>query len=162
MSFFDRQGIPEYLIRPHFEADWSSTSGLYDGSTDEETSEPDTRVDFEDDIATLRDYSFISISETGTFFMMHRLVQLTTRAWLKSHKLVDQWRNKFVGILYHEFPAGQYENSESCRSLFPTFDQRYRSSLKKRSFGCNGPQSFIEVRRMHQLAETLRMSGKWL
>ncbi|KAJ6003892.1 hypothetical protein N7540_013174 [Penicillium herquei] len=119
MSFFDRQGIPEDLIRPHFEASWNSTSELYDGSTDGEISEPDTAADFEDDITMLRDYSFISTSKTGTFFTMHRLVQLTTRAWLKSHKNIDQWRERFISILYQEFPTGLYENWETCRSLFP-------------------------------------------
>ncbi|KAJ5160967.1 uncharacterized protein N7482_007971 [Penicillium canariense] len=85
MSFFDRHGIPEKLIRLHPVANCTSKSELLDNSSDRETSESDIGPVFEDDIITLRDYSFISISENGTFFTMHRLVQLATHAWLKSY-----------------------------------------------------------------------------
>ena len=100
MSFFDRHGIPKNLIRLHPDADCSTTSERRDDSSDEDTSGSDTGPDFEDDITTLRNYSLISTSETGTFFTMHRLVQLTTRAWLKSHKQIDQWREKFINNLH--------------------------------------------------------------
>ncbi|KAJ5192536.1 Tetratricopeptide-like helical [Penicillium cf. viridicatum] len=136
MSFFDRQGIPDNLVRHRPKANYRSrsTSELLgdssDGETsesdivpedysDEETSESDTGPDFEDDITTLRDYSFLSISENGTF-MMHRLVQLTTHVWLKSDGQIDQWKDKFISTLYDEFPTtGDYENWERCRLLFP-------------------------------------------
>ncbi|KAJ5372537.1 Tetratricopeptide-like helical [Penicillium concentricum] len=115
MSFFDRQGIPESLIRHQ-----PASSELQSDSSDGDTSESDTSPDFEDDVITLRDYSFISISEDTTSFTMHRLVQLTTRAWLKSHGQLDQWKDKFISTLYDEFPStGEYENWERCRPLFP-------------------------------------------
>ncbi|OQD95467.1 hypothetical protein PENSOL_c020G11418 [Penicillium solitum] len=63
MSFFDRQGIPEDLLRVQ--------DDLEDG--------------FENDIATLRDYSFIAPCENSMVFTMHRLVQLTLWTWLKTH-----------------------------------------------------------------------------
>ncbi|CAG8357010.1 unnamed protein product, partial [Penicillium salamii] len=119
MSFFDRQGIPENLIRHRPKANYTSSSELPSDSSDGETSESDSGPDFEDDVATLRDYSFISVIENSTFFTMHGLVQLTTRAWLKSHGQIDRWKDKFVSILYKEFPTGEYENWERCRSLFP-------------------------------------------
>jgi hypothetical protein len=90
ISFFDRQEIPENLIRSHPEASYTSSSELHSDSTDEETSsKPSIYLDFEDDVITLRNYSFISTSECGTSFTMHRLVQLTTRAWLKAHNKVN-------------------------------------------------------------------------
>ncbi|KAJ5691282.1 hypothetical protein N7488_012017 [Penicillium malachiteum] len=119
MSFFDRQGIPDNLIQSQPEADSICTSELFDNSSDEGTSESDASPDFEDDIATLRDYSFISASENGAFFTMHRLVQLTTRVWLKSNGQIEQWRETFIGILHQEFPTGEYKNWEKCQSLFP-------------------------------------------
>jgi len=109
MSFFDRQGIPEKLIRNHPE----------DNSGDGESSESDIAPDFEDDIMMLRDFSFITISETNSYFTMHRLVQLTMRVWLKSHGELNQWREKFISTLFRAFPNGQYEYWENCRSLFP-------------------------------------------
>ncbi|CAI7577509.1 unnamed protein product [Penicillium glandicola] len=114
MSFFDRQGIPENLI-----ANYASSPDLSSDSSDGETSESDIGPDFEDDVTTLRDYSFISISEDSTFFTMHRLVQLTTRAWLKSHGQIDQWRDKFTGTLYERFPIGEDEDRERYRPFFP-------------------------------------------
>lgn len=33
---------------------------------------PDICLDFEQDVDTLRDFSFISVSSDGTLFMMHR------------------------------------------------------------------------------------------
>lgn len=121
MSFFDRQEIPENLIRLHFEGRCVSTSELHDGSTDGETSESDTIIgpDLEDNITMLRNYSFISVSDTGSYFTMHRLVQLTTRAWLKSHKQLEQWRGKFISILHQELLTGKYKNWQTRRSLFP-------------------------------------------
>ncbi|KAJ5425957.1 Tetratricopeptide-like helical [Penicillium sp. CMV-2018d] len=118
MSFFDRQGIPESLVRYRPKANYRSrsTSELLSDSSDGETSESD----FRDDITTLRDYSFISISENGTTFTMHRLVQLTTYMWLKDDARIAQWKDKFISTLYNEFPTtGEYENWERCRLLFP-------------------------------------------
>jgi hypothetical protein len=86
MSLFDRQGIPENLIRLQPEAKCTSGAELFDGFSDRMTSESDGDPEFEDDITTIRNYSFVFISENNTFFTIHRLVQLTTRAWLKSHR----------------------------------------------------------------------------
>ncbi|KAJ5242016.1 uncharacterized protein N7469_000343 [Penicillium citrinum] len=119
MSFFDRQGIPENLILHQSKANEISNSESPSDFSDEEISESDLDSDFEDDIATLRNYSFISVSENGTSFTMHRLVQLTTRAWLKSDGQIKKWKNKFISILCDEFPTGEYENWERCRPLFP-------------------------------------------
>jgi ribosomal protein L14E/L6E/L27E len=119
MSFFDRQGIPENLIRRQPKANYISSSEFISDFSDGETSESDLRSDFEDDITTLRDYSFISVSENSTSFTMHRLVQLTTRAWLGHHGRIDQWKDKFISTLCDEFPTGKFENWGKCRPLFP-------------------------------------------
>ncbi|KAJ5122605.1 hypothetical protein N7526_009542 [Penicillium atrosanguineum] len=119
MSFFDRQGIPERLIRLQPEFNHRSTSELLDDSIDGNSSTSDVDFDFEDDIMTLRNYSFISVSENGSSFMMHRLVQLTTRAWLKSHGVMEPWKEIFISNLNRKFPIGKYEHWEKCRSLFP-------------------------------------------
>ncbi|KAJ5683654.1 hypothetical protein N7462_006819 [Penicillium macrosclerotiorum] len=119
MCFFDRQEIPENLLQVDPKATYTTASNLYEESSDGESTESEQGPDFEDDIITLRNFSFISPSETGTFFTMHRLVQLTTRAWLKSHRHINLWRERFISILYQEFPTGQYENWGKCGWLFP-------------------------------------------
>ncbi|CAI7654833.1 unnamed protein product [Penicillium crustosum] len=128
MSFFDRQEIPEKLIRHQPEASLKPNLELSDDSSAGETSEYDVDPEFKDSITTLSDYSFISMCENCTSFTMNRLVQLTTRAWLISHGEIDQWREKFVSNLYREFPTGRYENWGKCRSLFP----HVRSAISQR------------------------------
>jgi hypothetical protein len=120
MSFFDRQGIPENLLRVQAESNHKSGSELLNDSSDEGDASESEMVDgFEDDITTLRDFSFISVSENSIFFTMHRLVQLTTRIWLKTHGQKEQWKERFISNLCYEFPTGEYENWEKCRPLFP-------------------------------------------
>ncbi|QKX61690.1 uncharacterized protein TRUGW13939_08845 [Talaromyces rugulosus] len=46
-------------------------------------------------------------------------VQLTVRTWLKTHGLEEEWKEQFIENLHAEFPTGEYENWERCRSLFP-------------------------------------------
>ncbi len=123
MSLFDWQGIPESLLRiqyghsnidPSLEAlgEHSNESG-----NEDEVSEGDVDDRFEEDLLTLRDYSFVSIDTTS--FEMHRLVQLATRTRLEAHKQIENWRQKYIISLYSEFPTGTYENWVKCRKLFP-------------------------------------------
>ncbi|KAJ5935998.1 hypothetical protein N7454_005296 [Penicillium verhagenii] len=119
MSFCDRQGIPENLVRPHSPNTAISPEEIGSNSSDSELSKSDFCVDFEHDVNTLRDFSFISASENGSSFMMHRLVQLSTRAWLKSHGEEDQWQERFIMNLAKEFPSGDYGTWEQCQALYP-------------------------------------------
>ncbi|KAJ6120892.1 hypothetical protein N7523_005172 [Penicillium sp. IBT 18751x] len=143
MSFFDRQGIPENLVRhqPKVKAE------LLNNTSDGDASETDMDTDFEDDITTLRNFSLIIINENSTFFTMHRLVQLTTHAWLSSHGELDQWRDKFISNLWEEFPTGEYENWERCQTLFP----HIKSAMSQR------PVSLISLRQW----ATLLFRGAW-
>ncbi|KAJ5720577.1 uncharacterized protein N7483_008511 [Penicillium malachiteum] len=126
MSFFDWQGIPEDLLqmqdmyRNHESSEVPQHAG--NRSSDEDTdssSEADVDNDFESDITILKDYSFITSSKDRTVLTMHRLVQLTVRIWLKTHGQAEEWKDCFINVLYREFPTGQYDNWEKCRSLFP-------------------------------------------
>jgi tetratricopeptide (TPR) repeat protein len=98
MSFFDRQGIQEALLRRQ-----SSTAD--DG--------------FEDDVLALRDYSFVTVTTDASTFEMHSLVQLATRTWLESEGQLDRWRERFISNLCTELPTGEHENREKCQALFP-------------------------------------------
>jgi tetratricopeptide (TPR) repeat protein len=99
MSFFDRQGIQEALLR-------RPSSTTKDGR-------------FEDDVLTLRDYSFITVTRDASTFEMHSLVQLATRTWLESQDQVDKWREHFIASLCAELPTGEHENWAKCQALFP-------------------------------------------
>ncbi|KIN08972.1 hypothetical protein OIDMADRAFT_108651, partial [Oidiodendron maius Zn] len=123
MSFFDRQGIPETLIRCRDLQQKHRKLGGSDVDNEEEndhnTSESTDDDEFEEDILTLRSYSFISANADQITFEMHRLVQLATQLWLVSHARLERWKRQFINNLNFAFPIGNYENWERCQSLFP-------------------------------------------
>jgi tetratricopeptide (TPR) repeat protein len=120
MSFFDRQGIPETLLRNRSEHDISVDSDASHNNDDEDKASQSSGCDgFEDDILVLRNYSFISVNTDGISFEMHGLVQLATRDWLKAHGQQERWREQFIKNLDAELPTGDYENWARCQTLFP-------------------------------------------
>ncbi|QKX54876.1 uncharacterized protein TRUGW13939_01966 [Talaromyces rugulosus] len=94
MSMFDRQGIPEDLVRGD-----------------------DGRLQFEDRLAPLISYSLIRVDGDAQLFEMHRLVQLSVRAWLKTRQQLDGWQAQSRKIMAQVFPNGEYEYWTQCRSL---------------------------------------------
>jgi hypothetical protein len=107
MSFFDRQGIPEALVRSiAIEQDHENLGGsdVDDEDNDEDSSLVSIEDDeFEDGILTLRNYSFISANADRTTFEMHRLVQLATRTWLNAPSQLERWKQQFIKNLVAEF-----------------------------------------------------------
>ena len=127
MSFFDRQGIPEALVRKRAQSgnghDSQEERDEHDGREEEEGSEDNASEcseddGFEDDVQTLKDYSFLSVGTDRTF-EMHALVQLATRTWLEANGKLEQWKQRYIKNLSAEFPTGEYENWIYCRALFP-------------------------------------------
>ena len=125
MSFFDRQGIPESLLRCQ-EEQKDTPVGLqqevdedFNSSGEDDTSQFSADDDdFEADIVALRSFCFISVKTNGTTFEMHTLVQLATRKWLEASRQLERWKQQFIGNLYAEFPTGAYENWATCQALF--------------------------------------------
>ncbi|KAJ5738012.1 hypothetical protein N7493_001167 [Penicillium malachiteum] len=117
MSFFDRQGVSERLLRGAPESITIHSSEYYEDSM----SETDADQDFEDDITILRDYSLISVTENGMFFTLHRLVQLSVQRWLKAHGQIEAFKERFLERLFQEAPqlSGEYENRGRYQSLYP-------------------------------------------
>jgi hypothetical protein len=84
MSFFDRQGIHQCLLQDFSHVKTSNTdqerhpdavdSHKMDNTDSLVQSNMDDR--FEDDICTLRNFSFITANADAASFRMHRLVQL--------------------------------------------------------------------------------------
>ncbi|OAG09996.1 uncharacterized protein CC84DRAFT_459150 [Paraphaeosphaeria sporulosa] len=130
MSFFDRQGIPEDLLRTRDKQKAINSSrprlgsGTADNDEDDDASQssasdPGSVEDtFEADVVTLRNFSFISDEKSGTTFEMHALVQLAMRRWLKANGQLERWMQHFIRNLYVAFPTGNYDNWASCQALF--------------------------------------------
>ncbi|KAF5876254.1 putative tpr domain protein [Botrytis fragariae] len=136
MSFFDRQGIPEALLRsrntdrsleqnPESDDDDDDENNHSSVSTADSDDDKDNSLGssindgFEDDILVLRDHSFIYVNADRTTFEMHRLVQLATRKWLEDQKQQEKWKRQFIKNLDAELPTGEYENWVQCQMLFP-------------------------------------------
>ena len=121
MSFFDRQGIPEALVRKRAESGNRHRSqeerDKYDNIEEEEgnkdnednTSEYSEDDGFDDDVQTLRDYSFLSVGTDRTF-EIYALVQLATRKWLEANGKLEQWKQCYTKNLFAEFLTGEHEN----------------------------------------------------
>ncbi|KAJ9137585.1 Kinesin light chain [Coniochaeta hoffmannii] len=123
MSFFDRQGIPESLLKAP-KADDVPQGGGANGSDDSDNSdadgsdgEADNR--FEEDVAILRDFQLVVLSEGGDVLEMHGLVQLSTRKWLEASERQEKFKQQFVGRMAESFPTGAFENWATCQRLFP-------------------------------------------
>ncbi|KAL5043004.1 hypothetical protein BDW71DRAFT_130854 [Aspergillus fruticulosus] len=114
MSMFDRQGIPEYLVREDYET-----------------------LQFEDALAPLISYSLIRSHTEERSFEMHRLVQLSVRVWLDIHKELDQWQEKSRGVMAQILPSGDYENWVQCQRLLPHAREVLKPSVQNDADGLN-------------------------
>ncbi|KAH7303118.1 P-loop containing nucleoside triphosphate hydrolase protein, partial [Stachybotrys elegans] len=122
MSFFDRQGIPEWVLEPAEKIKSTGRAGWQDEARDSDSdscNETDS-IDngFEDDVAMLRDYCLIDMNREGDEFEMHGLVQLTTRKWLSLYGQQETFEQQCIERLAARFPTGQYENWATCQKLF--------------------------------------------
>ena len=115
ISSFDRQGIPEGLLRNGGESrsrheNLKSSGGNNERHENEQReSEPtdsESNDKFEDDILMLRNYSLI-FTNTDKTFGMHRLVQLATRTWLEvtTSRSIASSRQKFSSMPKNPSPA---------------------------------------------------------
>ncbi|KAH8649328.1 hypothetical protein BX600DRAFT_388594 [Xylariales sp. PMI_506] len=133
MCFFDRQGIPGLLLRTD-QPEAPEDTGKIDteekaDDNDEENDNDETSLsgsimtdeedEFQEDIITLREYSFISESEDGKTFEIHRLIQLATRKWLTENNQDQKWEGRFLKNLDTAFPNGEHKNWPKCQLLFP-------------------------------------------
>ncbi|KAF2105249.1 P-loop containing nucleoside triphosphate hydrolase protein [Lophiotrema nucula] len=120
MSFFDRQGIPEPLLRRRKEQDNDERDNdERDSDAEDDTSQFSAgKEEFEHDVVTLRNFCFISVDTTGTSFEMYALVQLATRKWLTANGKLKHWKQQFISNLCAEFPTGEFENWAICQTLF--------------------------------------------
>ncbi|KAK4653373.1 LOW QUALITY PROTEIN: hypothetical protein QC762_0082910 [Podospora pseudocomata] len=143
MSFFDRQGIPGWVLKPprvtkedipgrridedrdtNFNNGRSATDSAVDDDMDSDTDSDltDDSADitddgFEDDVAMLRDYCLIATTEMDEF-EMHGLVQFSTRKWLEQWGQQETFKQKFIERMAASFPTGNYKNWATCRNLF--------------------------------------------
>ncbi|KFA80243.1 hypothetical protein S40288_04572 [Stachybotrys chartarum IBT 40288] len=129
MSFFDRQGIPEWVLKGNGPTeDAASETSTEDMGSDSDDNNTDGKSDsdagdnldsrFEEDVGMLRDYCLVTTNEQGDEFEMHGLVQLSTRKWLTVSGQQEMFKQQYIKRMASAFPTGAYENWTTCRSLF--------------------------------------------
>ena len=111
MSFFNRQGIPGFMMRHYTDQKSDIQDDLSKMSLEE--------VDFEEDLAILRAFSLVDTAQREDEFEMHGLVQLATRIWLRTTSAEMLWYRTFVQAMAQEFPLCSYATWPRCRVLFP-------------------------------------------
>ncbi|RYP63778.1 hypothetical protein DL771_009111 [Monosporascus sp. 5C6A] len=113
MSFFNPQGIPEWILRRY------SRSVTETGDKDEADNA------FDEDFDTLQAYSLIAATAEIDMYEMHALVQFCTQVWLSSLSDAERWKQKFVGLMAREFPTGMFESWAKCQQLLPHIESLY-------------------------------------
>ncbi|KAI1354330.1 P-loop containing nucleoside triphosphate hydrolase protein [Xylaria sp. FL0043] len=117
MSFFDCEGIPDYLVRlTDKDKDYAD-----EAQSDNESiaSSKASDHEFEDDITILKNYCLITANERGDVFEMHGLVQLSTRIWLDVHGETEKFKKQYLSRMARAFPGRIFENWGIYRQLFP-------------------------------------------
>ena len=148
MSFFNHQGIPEFLLKARgrqqrYAASSNLDSDEYTDTSDngvngsnQETSDGSSTDSgdqaFEGDLERLRDYCFVTVSPDGSTFEMHRLVQLATQVWLKRRGEFRPWEVVSLQTLDTAYPAAKHEFWEQCRVLHPHAKLLLQSEVKDR------------------------------
>jgi len=98
MAMFDRQGIPPTLFK--------------------HKDEP-KRV-FIQALAMLQNFSLVNKGAHSETYEMHRLVQLSTQAWLEVQNTTTIWRHEALHILVEQFPNGnKIDNWRYWEALSP-------------------------------------------
>jgi tetratricopeptide (TPR) repeat protein len=159
MSYFDRQGIPEEVLKIQLPKEEigdlvsQGESNTRDNKKDKDKDNKDDSVSevsrnivFEETVDQLRSYSFISVGEHRQTFEMHGLVQLATRKWLEMHREDERWKTQFCRKLNTVFPTGDHENWDLCKTLFP----HAKSAERQRP---------IDNRSVREWAQILRKAG---
>lgn len=121
MSFFYDKGIPgivlsDYNTRPLMQKLQKRLWSLFRGFPASHKIEEQCTMEFDDDLATLRSYSLITLDVSGENFGTHKSVQTHTRDCLRSQGEEERWRKKFLRVMSIRFPD---HSSEICDILLP-------------------------------------------
>lgn len=133
MSVFDRQGIPQYLLRGEDEDD----------------------LDFEGRLAPLVEFSLITLEDSGESFQMHRLVQMAIRSWLEGQGEIDLWKQDAAELIMKSLPTSQYQFWKTWEILLP------HSEVALDYVFPNGDSQLVHARILHRTSWYLEARGRY-
>ena len=79
------------------------------------------QTDFIEAVGTLKAFSFISEEIGAATFIIHRLVQVSTRKWLATHGDIAKWQEMALNAVTTSFPfdSDDIEKWNTCDALLP-------------------------------------------
>ncbi|GKT66818.1 TPR domain protein [Colletotrichum tofieldiae] len=133
LSFFNPQGIPEWVVRSYQRSTGDENEAIIKDSTrsssddQENDSSDDSEGDeFEEDLNMLREFSLVRITTQKGVLEMHALVQFCTQIWLSSFDNVAKWRQRFLQVISREYQPGEFDNWAKYLELGPHIEQFVR------------------------------------
>lgn len=101
ISFFNQQGISKFINRHYTDGGQRTIIEAAELSLDGEDD------DFEEDMAVLRAFSLVRVTQREDEVEMHRLGQQAIQIWLGCEKADERWRKHYIQIMAQEFPDGE-------------------------------------------------------
>ncbi|MCJ1452831.1 hypothetical protein MMC28_003176 [Mycoblastus sanguinarius] len=100
MSYLDPQVMPESLFLSKYGKDF---------------------LQFENLVAPLTSYSFITNEIGGVSFGMHHLVQLATKEWLREHGQEERYKHEAMDLIVNAFPDASdlFQHWATCEAMSP-------------------------------------------
>lgn len=165
MSFFDRQGIPEWVLKDSTMRSNNLDGNESSGSETSDDSDSDLESGFEEDILILKNLCLIAMNEEGNEFEMHRLVQLSIKSWLKAFRLHETFMQQYITQMAVSFPRAKYENWAVCQGLFAHVQaaldyQPNEETLKQWATLCHRGGSYALHKGKYNLAEQMVSKAK--
>jgi tetratricopeptide (TPR) repeat protein len=131
MSFFNPQGIPEFVLQSYIRSLRAKVRDLKSVFTalhyGKDESEDRAQKELHADLSILKGYSLIYPTAQRGTWKMHPLVQLCARAWLASSKDLNEWRLKFLALMRRELDPENLERWEDYKELLPHIEGFYHS-----------------------------------
>ncbi|PNP46426.1 hypothetical protein THARTR1_10748 [Trichoderma harzianum] len=117
MSFFDRRGIPKWLLRPFRRGHGARLTDVSPSEDTLDEASGDLDFLFNQDLEILLNHCLITANGTKQMFEMHGLVQLSVKKNLDASRL-QTFEQQFIKRLAMNFPRSIYSSWETCEELF--------------------------------------------
>lgn len=122
MSFFDRRGIPKWLLRPFRRGHGAQLTDVSPREDSLDEASGDLDVLLNQDLEILLNHCLITANRTKQVFEMHGLVQLCVKKNLDASQL-QTFEQQFIKRLAMAFPRSIYSSWATCEELFAHVQQ---------------------------------------
>jgi hypothetical protein len=151
MSLFNRQGIPEWLLKKWYGVDKEDGTNFDD----------DDDADFDTDIQTLIDFSLVKMGANKRDYEMHRLVQFSTKKWLELKNEMERWKKAYAILMNENYPHTKYRNWLRRQALFPhaeaVLDSQPKEAEALKAWASVLYKAAMQARQMRQYSKSYEM-----